>query len=546
MTNTNAGAGDTSDTLPGAVLPPGYQPDTDRYSQRLFDEARRLARTPGLDADARQAALAQMARALDEQLARDHAAGLISQAQYDGGPYILDDVGGERGEIAQAARILQPILARPDAARILGRRSLLFTSDLFYNTTFTGETGDGRMVHLRFGTHGDLALRARAPAADGFPYRASKWVEGSLVVGNRMFAFVDLYTHSFRVDVDGDGVPVALRFRGLVTTQAVTVDVLSPGPDKWTAGRPASPSTGRALVAFHIPVTAAGARAKTYGLAGMGFVDRNFALEASGGSIDITTALTGDMAGPEQGAPPADETGPHERIELGAGFGALEEGQFRNLPERLPPAYSYAQGQRLDTVRLLAEALRTAPAPLVSLFPAGPLRDALDAVLAGAPPPADLAARLDADLRARARRDTRLRRAAAPILLAHLGPSLLPAPADRAVSLRFEGRLLSRSLPARLASIAIGALMDEAGRLHPSGAFESYETGFMDILRRNPDLVDPVAMLANNHVLLWRAVGSGFRRHLVERRTVLLFDTRAAAFLLGFQEVFHARATLAP
>lgn len=502
-----------------------YQPSVDRYSQQILDEARRLAADETLSPPQRRRCVLALQAKLEDRLETDHDAGRISRQQFDGGTHHLGAVGGELQEIRAAAKLAVEILAEPSAAAKLAKTPLLFTSDVFHNTTLTADTTDGRMVHMRFGTHGGLELRDRAPDADGFPFAGSKWVEGEVVVGDKVLSFVDMYTDNFKVDLGDDGRPVALRFAGEVDVKALSADILTSGKEKWTAGRPATEPRGRAILELSIPLQAAGGETKKYGVFNVGYFDKNFALTGKLGSITIT---------------PLDAPGAKETIQLAGSAGALEEGQFRNVPKALPAAYSFAQGQRIDTSKVLAQALADAPADLAPLFGEGTaLRAQLDAVIAGGEPHPALAGMLDRNLVARARLDPALRRLAAPALIKHLGARVLPESSKRTTSTQFEARLLADNFAAKLVNQVLGRAIDAAGIQDPDGTFHSYEPHFADILRKNADHVDPVAVLSNNHVPLWRQTSKGMVQSMLERRTELLFDEKAGAFLLGFQEVFH-------
>jgi hypothetical protein len=268
------------------------------------------------------------------------------------------------------------------------------------------------------------------------------------------------------------------------------------------------------MLELSFAVRALGGETRRYGALGMGFLDRNFALTAAGGSISVR-ALDG---------------GSGQIIELAQGFGQLEEGQLRNLPRAVPIAYDFVQGQRIDTARLLARARADELLPLVP--PSSSLRGELER-LGGRTVPAELAERVDADVRARAGSDPGLRRRAAPVLVAHLARAALPERAgDRTTSTQFAARLLAESCAGRVVGEILGAAVREAGQLDGRGVFHRYPA--------HDELVDPVAILDVNDVSLWRARRGGrFSRARLERRTVLLFDAGAGAFLMGFQEVFH-------
>ena len=416
--------------------PPRYQPSVDRYSQQILDEARRLAADGTLSPPQRKRRVRELQTKLEDRLETDRAGGRISQRQFDGGARKLVAVGGELGEIREAAKLALQILAEPGASAKLAKTPLLFTSDVFHNTTLTADTTDGQMVHMRFGTHGGLELRDRAPNADGFPFAASKWVEGEVVIGDRVLSFVDMYTDNFKIDLGDDGRPVALRFEGEVDVKALSADVLTSGKDKWTGAKPPTESQGRAALEFSIPIVAAGGDTKKYGVFNVGYFDKNFALAGEGGTITLTSLE----------APGAKQT-----IQLAASAGSMEEGQFRNVPSALPAAYSFAQGQRIDTSKVIAHALATAPADLAPLFTDGTvLRSQLDDVIAGGEAPPALAAMLDRNLVARARLDPQLRRFAAPVLVEHLGGCVLPKPTSRTTSTQFEARLLAEGFAAKL------------------------------------------------------------------------------------------------
>ena len=506
--------------------PTSYSPRIDRYSQEIIEKAIDVAKDRSLTPAQRQNCIQELEQQLVDRLETDFKAGHIGRNQFDGGIHRLAGPGGEMGEIRRATELAVDLLSRPNAAARLRRVPSMFTSDIFHNATMTGEASDGRMVHVRFGTHGGLELRDREPTADGFPFPGSKWVEGDIVVGDKIYSFVDEYTDNFKIQLDDSGNPTAMLFKGEVDVKAFAPEILQAGSDKWSAGMPATQSKGRALIEMTIPLTSNPGKTELYGALDIGFSDKNFALSATGGSIVIR---------------PLDDnrTVASEEIQLSEAAGAMEEGQYRNVPSALPPAYSYVQGQRLDLVGLLDHALTSSPEDLLPLYPRGKLQRELRSVMAGATPSADLATQLNADLLARAKRDPALRRLAAPILIRHLANAGLPKPGEQTTSTQFAGRLLSESLAGKLVSTIVGRAIDEAGSLDASGAFTSYEEGLVDLLTKNRDFVDPVAVLNVNHVTMWRITPEGTKQSLLERRTNLLFDEKAATFLIGFQEVFH-------
>lgn len=495
----------------------------DRYSRDVLQRAADLARDRLLSPAARQNAIDALAAEKEAMLRRDFEAGRITRDQFDGGATALDGVGGELGEIRQAANLAKTLLGSPDAARRLARNPLLFTSDVFHNATLTAATADGQSVHIRFGTHGGLENRAANPSADGFPFPGTKWVEGDVVIGDRVYSFVDSYTDNFKVDTDAKGRPVALRFRGEVEVKRANADLLASGREKWSARRPPTRSEGRAVLELSIPLRASGGAKASYGLPGMGFEDRNFALSASGGTVTVRPAGGGAA----------------KTLNLADGFGQLEAGSYKNVPRDLPAVYTFAQGQRIDTAQVFARALAHEPQAVLGLLvPGSPLHREVVAVAGGAAPSPHLAQRVDGHVRARAQLDADLRRAAAPVIVRHLGGALLPkSPEGRTTSTQFEGRLLREDLAGRLISRLMGRAVDEAGALDAAGVFRSYENKVKDLFVKNPDFVDPVAVLNVNHVPLY--MDGRDKPALLERRTDLLFDARAGAFAIGFQEVFH-------
>lgn len=499
----------------------------DDYSRAVFERAAKLAKDPRLSVADRKKRLDEFARAKETQLRRDFNSGRIGRDQFDGGPTALDAGGGELAEIRGATELAKTLLGSPDAVKKLRQDPLLFTSDVFHNVTLTGTAEGGHSVHLRFGTHGGLENRAGSPNADGFPFPGTKWVEGDLVVGDRVYSFVDTYTDNFKVDKDDQGRPVALRFRGEVDVKRLAADPLRSGREKWSARKPPTASEGRALVEFTLPLHASGGGGAKYGAAGIGFEDRNFALASTGGKISIQ---------------PLGRPGPATALTLREGVGQLEAGQYKNVPRAMPAVYTFAQGQRIDTARVFGRALAAEPrAVLALLAPGSALHRDVSQVAAGGRAAADLAGRVDADIRARSQLDPELRRQAAPVIVRHLAGEILPAArSDRTTSTQFEGKLLADDFASRLISKAVGAALDEAGVLDANGVFTSYEgSKARDLFERNPDLVDPVAVLNVNHVPLYRDGAKD--PALLERRTDLLFDTRAGAFAIGFQEVFHER-----
>ncbi|MBI3180637.1 MAG: hypothetical protein HYZ28_00590 [Myxococcales bacterium] len=497
----------------------------DAYSREVFRKAERLAKDPRLSVSERQRRLEAFAAEREVALAKDFRSGRISRDQFDGGTTALDGPGGELGEIRQAARLAKELLGGSNAAKKLGQNPLTFTSDLFHNLTLTGTSDSGRPVHLRFGTHGGLETRAQNPQGDGFPFPGSKWVEGDVVVGDRVYSFVDTYTDNFKVDLGPDGKPAAIRFRGEVEVKRLSADVLTPSADKWTARKSPTQPEGRATVEFHIPLTSPGGETARFGLPGLGYEDTNHALAAKGGTITIRPA----------------GNGPAEVLKLGEAAGQLEAGVYRNVPRQVQAAYKFAQGQQLDTSKVFERALSAEPREVLRLLePGSALAKEVEEVVAGQPPTADLARRVDAKVCERSKSSPHLRRLAAPLLVRHLGGMALPRLEERKTSTQFEARLLSEDFASRLISRLAGRLLDAAGALGPDGKYHSYEgNALLELLERNPDLVDPVAVLNVNHVPLFR--DGAKHPALLERRTDLLFDVRAGKFALGFQEVFHDR-----
>src|SRR5262245_5309293 len=225
-----------------------YDPQVDLLSQRVFETARDLAKDGALTADQKRDLLLERSAEIEAELSRLAQAGKVSPEQLDGGAHHLGaGPGGELGEIRAATKLALAILAEPDAAKKLDRNALLYTSDVFHNLTLTGESSAGKMIHLRFGTHGGLELRDRAPAAEGFPFPGSKWVEGDVVIGDRIFGFVSGYTDNFKVRLDDTGKPIALEFKGLVDSKKIGAHVLEKSAAKWTSARPATEPAGQAL-----------------------------------------------------------------------------------------------------------------------------------------------------------------------------------------------------------------------------------------------------------------------------------------------------------
>jgi hypothetical protein len=149
-----------------------YDPTVDALSDRIFEAARRLARSR-LGARARRERIRREAEELERRLSELHADGSISREQFDGGPGRNGAVGGELREIGAATALALELVGLPDAERRLRRSALFYTSDVFHNVTLTGESSGGEAVHLRAGTHGGLELRHRAPARKASRTRAA-------------------------------------------------------------------------------------------------------------------------------------------------------------------------------------------------------------------------------------------------------------------------------------------------------------------------------------------------------------------------------------
>lgn len=503
-----------------------YNRRVDQYSREIFRRAEQLAKDPSLAPAEKQRQIALLEQSQVQKLNRDRQAGRVSVDQFDGGPTALDGAGGELGEIHQAARIAIDLLGTAEGAKKLKQCSLFFTSDAFQNLTLTGAADDGRSVHLRMGTHGGLEGRKDNPTGDGFPFAGNKWVEGDVVVGDKVYSFVDHYTDNFKLDLGPDGRPTAIRFRGEVEVKGLTTQVLTPGSEKWSARLPPTRSEGRALLEMTIPLSATSGNTVNYGLKDFGFEDVNRALSASGGTLTIT---------PSAG-------GPAQTLKLSKAAGQLETGTYQNVPRAVPAAYRFVQGQQIDTAKVFSRAIAQEPEAVAALLvPGSELQMQVQKLNPGQRPSPELAQRVDKSIRERSGSDPALRRTAAPLVVRYLAGAILPdAIKEQKTSTQFATKLLSEDLASRLISSVADKALDAAGELSADGTYTSYEPGaLLDLLEGNPDLVDPVAVLNVNLVPLY--LDGRTTPAQLERRTDLLFDERAGKFAIGFQEVFHDR-----
>jgi hypothetical protein len=535
-----------------------YSTTWDQLSEQLAEKARWLDRSRmagTITPDGQIAALHEKKEELLAELKGAYESGKISERQYRGDSKRLDlsRPGGEVGEILRVTDIYSAALKKVGAlANFTVKDDFLFSTDIFHNVTVTAQSADNKMVHMRFGTHGGYELRDRVPNAMGFPFVGSKWVEGDLVFGNKIYSFVDPYTDNFKVDLGPDGKPAALRFRGEVLVKSIKPQVLPTGKGKWSEGLSATQAEGRAILEFSLPISSHGGdKPAKEGMLGMGFIETNFALSGNKGDISIAEL---DAAG---------KPGVAQKISLATLTGQVEQGQMVNTPKDIPAVYRFVQGQPIEFAKLVESLVTSSPKDLLPLFPKERRQNELGwqssrpwlegwIATGGQFKPVgwtseltakQLAAELHGDLMQRAIDDPDLKRQVASFIAEHFSEVSL---GDRLfTSTQWAAKFLKNGLLAKIGGRFLDGFMDAAGRVHltrtsPDPTYENYEKKPLEKLRENEDFIEPLVALNVNSVPMVRQGSSGKEHvHALERRTVLLFDKEAGQFLIGFQEVFH-------
>jgi hypothetical protein len=489
----------------------GLSKDIDGLSREVMAKASYFAGDPSLTAAQKQERVREFAAQAEATLVAAHTAGAVSDDQYDGGETAVEGAGtgGELAEI-RAARDLAVELMKTDAGRkVLVDRGdgKLYSSDAFQNTTLTATASDGRSVHLRMGTHGGHENRAQNPMGDGFPFPGSKWVEGDIVVGDKIYSFTDPYTDNFKVITDASGKPTALQFKGEVEVRTVGAEKLPTGDEKWGGRIAERPAEGTAKISFQLPLTSGEGVEKTYGVDKFNYVDKNYAISLSSTSTSTITI---------------EQNGASETIALSEGTGGLEVGKYNNMARLFPPAYHFVQGQQLDSLAILKKALSEKPGDVLAILPAdsGLRRELANVINNGGQVNDDLASRINHFLLVRSQQDSEesleLRRSVGALFARNLDVDVLSG--NVKTSTQFEGTILA-------SGDRVG--MGDAGSQSANEGFKSYE---------NPEDLDPLAVLNVNHVPLQI---DGSSPALLERRTVIIYDPNLKSYTLGFQEVFH-------
>lgn len=498
-----------------------YDWNTDQMSRAVFDYARTLASGDN-DLPSNLAAIDQFTQEKEKELIQLWKEGEITREQYDGGPLSLRQPGGELGEVQIAARLAKDFLADPTKLDQMTQDPWFFTSDIFHNLTLIGQTADGSLVHLRMGTHGGLEYRSQNPRGDGFPLAGSKWVEGSLVLGGKIWSFRSLYTDHVDLVAGSDGRTVRVKLDGLWDTKDGKPQALAQSPQKWSQRMEATPSAEKVRVQVDLMVTSHGDGHPTdFGVAGLGYSESNYALQIESGTITIDHP-----------------DGPITHDLVTGGYGQEEVGLYYKVPRALPVVYDLAQGQAIDTQGIVANLLTQNPRKLDGYL-AEPLKSQVTASLRRGTLDIALIEKIDAAIRELAMHNVKKRWELGQIFAAALDQAKVPMAGEkRATTTQFMARLLADDPASRLVSSVLAKAMRYAGSLTADGDLAVFRLDLSVLNNTNPWL-DPLVVLDNNYVPLY-ADGFSQAPALLERRTVLTFDRQNRTFAVGFQEVFHS------
>lgn len=508
-----------------------YNRKVDGLSNKVFKKARDLARRGNLPIIGKPLAeqkekLSKYANKLILQLNDAYKKGEINEEQYNGGKYKVENgPGGELGEIITSRELGSKWLESP---KKLKQSRILLISDKFYNVTLSGNTNDNQFIHLRFGTHGGLEFREDNPNGNGFPFPGNKWVEGALEIGDTVYRLGSNYTDNFKVDLDEKKNPVQMRFHGLVEKRKISVTELPVTKDKWSKKLPQSKAEENAILEFTLPLASQTKEVHSYPFLITKFEDQAFAISSPGGKIKIT-----DPSSNKQ-----------EVLELKESIGQVEAALYNPGLKLIPGAYTFVQGQALNTVNIFRKVLTQNPKELLPILePNTSLYEKVINVLNGNPPDEFLAHDLNIFTREKAGMDSGYRRKIAQIIANNINDASLPFKTEnKTTSTQFEGKVLWEGLLGKGMNLLTSPVVDESGYLTTDGTFHSYghENKILDYLTKIPDYIEPVAVLDNNYVKLYTEGKKD--PSLLERRTVLLFDDKLKQFCIGFQEVFHEKA----